>query len=492
MELPEADIFEKIQKEDDQQGKTYEQDAPQGVRLYGPPGAGKTTFLRHIVHAWSIDFLDKGPQKWTTMVYIPAREIKTTIREAIKDHLWCEEEDVDILMAHVEKGEGVAIAIDAVDEIRNDEILEKLQAYVHDRQTRGGPKVLVSARNDLCSIDPKDFNRFLTLDGFTVEQGIEFMKQYFSLGEPLPIHQTAKEYVNRHKDKMEAVLCNPLKLHIFCALTEKDILELGEDFKLEILNLFEPLERYLTTREGGKVTPKQSQSFYKLCLFALLSGMREFPESLLRQFQIVKNYHAFLVKCDSRDKEANLKSFYSFTHEMVFEYFASRHIESMSLESLKSLLLSICCKKELRNTQRIMFEIIQKKELHKEELLKQMIRCILILQQGKELKHQNEKTTALLDLPKRIKTSVSIRQLVLSKQDEERLNEAELIMQEINEAFDGESQALRDVAWFRSLEGEGTIKHVVDCLQMCTPQEKEQITQNTLHHLMPYVYKHKE
>ena len=485
LELPEGDSFEKIQLQDPQRGTTYQQDAPQGVRLYGPPGAGKTTFLRHIVHAWSIDFLEKGPGKWTTMVYIPAREIKGSIQDAIKDHLWCDKKDEDILLAHVEEGEGVAIALDAVDEIRDKGVLRNLQEYVHMRQTRGGPRVLISARNGLCTVDPQDFSRFLILEGFTIEQGMEFMRQYFSMGPPLPIHQKAMDYVHRHKDKMEAVLQNPLKLHIFCALTEKGILELGEDFRFEVLNLFEPLEMYLTTCEGGEVTEEQSENFYRLCLFALLSGLRDFPKSLLTQFKIVKNYYAFLVKDETRDKTAKLVTRYSFTHEMIFEYFASRYIEKMETEALKSLLLSVCSKKPLRNVQKVMFEIINQKDLQKEELLLMTIRFILILQPLYSKKKDSKIVEKWMNLPSEIKTSFSVRQLVLSHQDRKQIREAKSVIKEINKAFDIHTKELRDSRWFQGLQTEGTIKHVVDCLSVCEYQQKEHITESSLHCMLP-------
>ena len=491
LELSAADIFEKIQKENHVEGVTYEQDAPQGVRLYGSPGAGKTTFLRHIVHAWSIDFLDKGPQKWTTMVYIPARDIKSTVEQAIKDHLWCDKNDVDILMAHVKKGKGVIVVLDAVDEVRDSEVLESLQRYVHERQTQGGPRIVVSGRNDLCSIDPQDFSRFLTLEGFTIEQGIEYVKQYFSLGTTLPIHQTALEYVNRNKEKMEAVLCNPLKLHIFCALTEKGFLDLGEDLKFDVFNLFEPLEKYLVTREGGEVTEEQSQNFYKLCLFAMLSGMRSFTEALLTQFNIVKNYYVFLVKEDKRNKNAKVTTQYSFTHEMIHEYFASKFIETTSLEKLKSLLLSVCCNKALRNVQKIMFEIIQKRDLYKQELMTLIIRIILILQQSETPVKQNKKIAQLLELPKRISMSTDITQLVLSHQDADEVGKAKGILRKIDDAFDKDSEALTVVNWCGSLQMNGVIGHTLDCMQVCTPHEKEQITCKTLRCLMPYNFSEK-
>ena len=458
--------------------------APQGVRLYGPPGAGKTTYLRHLVHKWSTDFLQKGAQKWTLMVYIPARDIKSTVKQAIKDHLWCEDEDKDFLMDHIQRGEGVAIVVDAIDEVRDDNILDDLQRYANTRQTQGGANILVSARNGLCFIHPQHFNRFLTLDGFTLDQGFNFIEQYFALGKPLPIHQTAKDYVNRHKDKMEAVLCNPLKLHIFCALTEKGFITLDESFKFEVLNIFEPLENYLTTREGGNVTNEESQNFYKLCLFALLSGMRRFPEPLLMKFTIVDNYKAFLVREEERNQNAELIVNYSFTHEMVFEYFSSKYIEGVDMQSLKSLLLLVCSQTALRNLQKIIFELILRREQHREVLLLMMIRGIILFHITKRNCIQNI-PAGLLQLQDRIKSGVNIEQVMLSHQDADQVREADAIWEEINRAFDSEAEALRAMGWFWGLEENGTTQHIVDCLRVCTPQQQEEIIRRSLYCLLP-------
>ena len=465
--------------------------APQGVRLYGPPGAGKTTYLRHLVHTWSTDFLQKGAQKWTMMVYIPARDIKSTVKQAIKDHMWCEDEDKDILMDHIQRGDRVAIVVDAIDEVRDENILDDLQRYTHTRQTQGGSKILVSARNGLCFINPEHFNRFLTLDGFTFEQGFKFIEQYFSLGKPLPIHQTAKKYVNKHKDKMEAVLCNPLKLHIFCALTEKGFITLDESFKFEVLNIFEPLEKYLTTREGGKVTREQSQNFYRLCFYALLSGMRRFPQHLIMKFNIVDNYKAFLVREEERNQNAELMVNYSFTHEMVFEYFSSKYIEGVDMQSLKSLLLLVCYQTALRNLQNIIFELILRRKQHKDALLLMMIRGIIVLQFTRVNVTQNI-PDGLLQLQDRIKSGVNIEQIILSHQDADQTREVNAIWEVINRAFDTEAEELKAVGWFGGLRKNGTLEHIMDCLRVCTPQQQEEIIRCSLHCLLPCTYMNKE
>ena len=479
--IADGEIFEKMKIDD------METAAPQGVRLYGPPGAGKTTYLRHLVHTWSTDFLEKVAQKWTIMVYIPARDINSTVKQAIKDHLWCEDEDKDFLMDHIQRGEGVAIVVDAIDEVRKENILDDLQRYAHTRQTQGGAKILVSARNGLCFIDPQHFNRFLTLDGFTLDQGFNFIEQYFALGKPLLIHQTAKDYVNRHKDKMEAVLCNPLKLHIFCALTEKGFITLDENFKFEVLNIFEPLEKYLTTREGGNVTNEESQNFYKLCFFALLSGMRRFPQHLLMKFTIVDNYKAFLVREEERNQNAELMVNYSFTHEMVFEYFSSKYIEGVDMQSLKSLLLLVCYQTSLRNLQKIIFELILRKKQHKDVLLLMLIRGIILLQFTRVNDTQNI-PAGLLQLQDRIKSAVNIEQVMLSHQDAGQIREADAIWEVINRAFDSEAGKLRAVGWFLGLGDNGTLEHIVDCLRVCTPQEQKEIIRRSLYCLLPCTY----
>ena len=119
----------------------HNQDAPRGVRLEGPPGAGKTTLLRHMVHSWSTDYLQwrnniswqGGPPKWTLMVYIQARAIKTTVHQAIQDHLWCDEKDLPLLIDHINQGNGVLIFIDGEDELRDGGDIENLKTYVHEK-----------------------------------------------------------------------------------------------------------------------------------------------------------------------------------------------------------------------------------------------------------------------------------------------------------------------------------------------------------------------
>ena len=163
-----------------------------------------------------------------------------------------------------------------------------------------------------------------------------------------------------------------------------------------------------------------------------MSGLREFPEELLRKFDIAKNYHAFLVRESRHDERAEQKITYSFKHEMIYEFFASRYVEKMPLERLKCLLLYVCCETSFHNVQRIMFEVILKRHPQKEELLGTMIRSIQILQ-GKHTRATRKVMRNLLQLKTNIKAKVSIDQLLLSDHD---AKEARAMLNKIHSAFD--------------------------------------------------------
>ena len=493
------------------------EDSPQTARLDGAPGAGKTTFLKHLVHKWSRKFLkytgdqvtvDVGDGQFSTMVYLHVRSIKGSVREAIRSALWCRKEDKDVLMKHVETGEGVAILIDATDELRDEAIIAELKDYV-DGQTGGCEKILVSSRTDLCCIDIDKFDRLLVLQGFTLPQAMDYVAGYFpSEDDP------TRTYINDHQQELEPILTNPLRLNILCELALRGLLKLKPGETLDVLTLIIPLEKYLIRREvekrgqyqkegGLQVTDEDGKQFYRMCLYGLLTDARSFSDQHLKDFKINDIYRdAFLIKCVELDVNGSPNVSYIFSHEMLYEVFSALHFYMSSEESLKSLLLAICQQKSLRNVQKIVCEILSKKELKKGDLLLGTIRAILVLQytgpaKGHPLKKELQKLQKSL--------STSFKQLLQSQLVQEQ---ADVIWDTINDSFDSIGKKtkpkgwfarlkkkvthnMRTEGWFGALEENGTIRHAVDCLKSCDQHRQEEVIRHTVHCLLPYTYVNK-
>ena len=187
-----------------------------------------------------------GNGQFSTKVYLHVGSIKGSVKDAIRNALWCRQEDKDVLMKHVETGVGVAVLIDATDELRNNGIENELKDYVN-QQIGGSQKILVSSRTDLCCIDLEKFDRILVLQGFTLTQAMDYIKGYFpSQGDLTRI------YVESHQQELKPILTNPLKLHMMCELTSRGLLVLSSDETLNLVRLFKPLEKHLIRRELEK------------------------------------------------------------------------------------------------------------------------------------------------------------------------------------------------------------------------------------------------
>ena len=489
---------------------SYEgKDSPQTARLEGVPGAGKTTFLKHLVHKWSQKFLKftgdqvtvyVGDGQFSTMVYLHVRSIKGSVREAIRSALWCRKEDKDVLMKHVETGDGVAILIDATDELRDEAIIAELKDYV-DGQTGGCQKILVSSRTDLCCIDIEKFDRLLVLQGFTLPQAMDYVASYFpSEDDP------TRTYINNHQHELEPILTNPLRLNILCELTSRGLLKLKLGETLDLLTLFIPLEKHLIRREIEKrsqyhkdgaegslqVTDEDGKQFYRMCLYGLLTDVRSFTDQHLKDFKTSEIYRdAFLNKSHELDVYANPKVCYTFRHEMLYEVFSALHFFTATEESLKLLLLAICMRKSLRNVQKIVCEILSKKELKKGNLLLGTIRAILVLQvEGQAEGHPL--TEEQQNLQKSM--SPSVEQLLQSQQTKEQVTMANVKWDEIKKAFDQLTQGPKAANFphsmivtggFYNLQDNGTINHVFDCLQSCSKHQHEEVIRHTVHCLLP-------
>ena len=442
--------------------------------------------------------MDVQDGQYSTMVYLHVRSIKGSVREAIRSALWCRKEDKDVLMNHIETGEGVIVLIDAIDELRDETIINELRAYV-DSQMGGSQKLLISSRTDLCRIDPEKFDRVLVLQGFTLPQAMNYVKGYFPSGPTHSQPHPTLTYINNHQQDLEPILTNPLQIHILCELTSRGILELRPDEHLDILKLFQPLEKHLVRRELEKrhrdgsakgrdvVTDKDAEQFYRLCLYGILTGLREFSESHLQDFHINNVYLcSFLTQHVEMGLDATTENFYRFQHEMLYEYFAACFFHTASEDSLKPLILAVCGQKCLRNVQKIICEILSGKEMHNEDLLQSVVRVILILQhEGETAKHQREQHRM-----QDFKSEHSVAKMLLYNQNEQDIEKDRETWDTINWSFDSDAFAseLRSEHWFQSLDDNGTIQHITDCLQSCPPHQQEEVIRHTVHLLLPCTY----
>ena len=173
---------------------------------------------------------------------------------------------------------------------------------------------------------------------------------------------------------------------------------------------------------------------------------------------------------------------------MFYEFFAARGVEEMSLDCLRMLLLHVCCETSLRNTQKMMFELILKKYADTEGLLQIMIRAILILQNHKYKGQEMEKLSNLTMLARRIKSAFPIKELLQRQPTADQIQEASAIWDEINVVFDQHADDLKSVSWFHDLEANGALNHVIDCIKVCMSQKQERIMKDTIHRLLPCSY----
>ena len=223
------------------------------------------------------------------------------------------------------------------------------------------------------------------------------------------------------------------------------------------------------------MTVNRSQDFYDLCLFAYLRGFQEIPEELLKKYNIVRNYYAFLEKRKSIDIHAVIASNYSFSHEVVFEYFACKSVEQMSREKAKPFLLSLFARTRYNNIQKMLSQVIARKFPDNIEYFEDLVKVIITLQ-------SRFIGTIPEDYLNRI-NKLSIEMLASNQVSIAALKDADIIWMLISHNF--QFLAHDKNALFAELLSTGVINHIVGCLQVCTPPQQERIIQSTLHQLLP-------
>ena len=407
--------------------KTINGKRPQTVLLSGSPGAGKTTFLEAFAHQWSREhenFMtnpeENAKPEHTIVVFAPATDLKGDVWTSIERYVCCDdEEERKLISKHLKKDRSSAILLDALDEIREPEILSNLKKFIEYSNKNGGPQIVVSARTGLSRLTDRFIDWSLQLKGYTPQQGLKYIEVFIGNHikqeevkdmEPLPSKRqrlsmskntsqtsncaTESElfcpgkvhgYMLDHKKEMNAILCNPLRVHITCGLAVEGVLKLDKDGTLKPLYLQKCLEEFVLKREtrGNVVPPKDRLDFYKLCLHGLLAGKQSFTQIDLETFDVPSDspYMAFFNTYDKPDEFANNVTYHSFVHETFYEYFAVRCFEELPYDHKKAFILAVFGKVVFKNVRVMICQILSQNET--EETLTgtvAMFRVMLLLQ----------------------------------------------------------------------------------------------------------------
>ena len=471
--------------------------------LQGPPGAGKTSFIRHYAYKWSepTEGEDtKEQKKWNLIVILPVSTLrisknistKEQIHQAIRQSLYGSE--VEAIMEHLDdKNFRVLIIPDGLDECRSDTTLDMLKKLVEQSHTNILPyAVFATCRSGLCPIKQSEFERWMKIEGFTIHQGMQYVNTFY-LRIMKPKDESLEQYICNCKENLDHILTNPFRTHVLCVVTADGTLKLTQRQYLKIKQLLKAMEESSKRRqlEKGKKSAEnpekyleelgdieeQTKTFYMLCLYSLLEDIRTFGETLLHKFSILSTnpYFAFMRRKQTYNERFEKVMEWHFTHEMWHEYLASCAIPHLPEDTLQYFLLHLCSRKEFRNTQRILFSTLGEDEDYFDKL-SDMVKGTLLLQgvnsEGRPWLHDmKKKVDSLKQGHDPLKVLLTGGQHKLQK---ETVLVTQSIWNDIVSCFKGNPTMLEKNRRFRCiLFGDNIIPHIYSCLQEI-PQESSQ------------------
>ena len=499
---------------------------PQTILLSGSPGAGKTTFLENLAYQWSSkygNFLKKSEEnpkpEHTIVVYALATDLKRDIWASIESCICCKDEAAKKQLSHnLKYDESSAILLDALDEIRDHETLSNITTFIENNHKDGGPQILVSARTGLSQLPTKIIDRSLQLDGFTPEQGLKFIEVFISNHlkqegekkvEPLPYtsmnpdkpdnHTTERKpfqpeevhgFMVEHKEEMNAILRNPLRVQITCGLAVEGVLKLDKDNTLKPLYLQKCLEKFILEREtGGKweVSPDERLNFYRLCLHGLLTGIQSFTQNDLKTFNVTFDspYMAFFNTSQKIDESAAKATYYSFVHETFYEYFAVRCFEELPDGQKKAIILSVCAKDIMQNVQKMICQVLSQYETENTlTLALGLIRTILLVKDYDDSTSQVQDPLKLKpDIQKNLPEVSHI--LIQNNVDDKSLEfKVNCLWEKIESQFTEPSGELDDY-WKDILSSYTSMEYAVECERDFSQKQWLYIMENSIYLLLP-------
>ena len=493
---------------------------PQTILISGSPGAGKTTVLEAIAHQWSEEHANflKNPEKNskpepTIVVYAPATDLKGDVWTSIERYICCnDEEERKYISQHLKSDQSSAVFLDALDEIRDDEILSNIKEFIEKNNKNGGPQILVSARTGLSQLEAQIFDRCLQLEGYTPEQGLTYIESfignhlkhtssYYSPRTMYNVESGPTEerrpfqpsevliYMMDHKEEMNAILCNPLRVQIMCGLAVEGVLKLDKENTLKPLYLQKCLEEFVLKREtrGNVIPPKDRLNFYRLCLHGLLTGIQGFTKIDLEIFNVSSDspYMAFFDTSQKMDEFANNVKYYSFVHETFYEYFAVRCFEELPDGYEKAIILSVCAKDVLQNVREMICQALSQYETKNTlTLALGMIRTMLLVRSHCGIISEYRDPLRLKpDIEKNLPEISHI--LIQSNVDDQCLkSKVNCLWEKIESQFTQPSDELNDY-WGDMLTSPSNMKYVDECSEDFSQEQWLYIMENSIYLLLP-------
>ena len=325
------------------------------------------------------------------VVYLAAGSMKETSEKEIHQGIKCEKQLQDRAMRYIQKdGRGVLVEYDAIDEVHNRDVRKSISKFITEsNEGRRHTKVFVSTRKRLENIDKSIIDRLLKMRGFTLEQGIEYIETYLK-----EVHSSKKEdlldLVKRKKKDLKFVLWNPLRAHVFSELIATNQMTIPDLEDLNQIMLFCRLEDHLIRRDSesrdcdGK---SHAGNFYNICLECLLSDKRQIPQELLDKNNIPTDspYHVFLTKHEHSNERAEDNPYHTFTHDVLFEYFAARGFinflksGSTPTANYRAVSLLLSARTDIPSLMGLIFGFVVQYEPCLKEWVHEMARAMIIL-----------------------------------------------------------------------------------------------------------------
>ena len=489
--------------------------------LQGNPGAGKTCFIRNYAYKWSKP-TPQGEQPeeqkmWDLVVILHAATLKLTkvgsaeehILQAIRQNINAPENEIKAILKCIQKGQMKLLIIpDGLDECRNDDVLQMIKELVDQCHKNKLPySVLATARSGLCPLKQSTFDRKMKIEGFTLEQGVQCVTNYYSEIKK-PTDDSVLEYIRESQRELDHILRNPLRTHMLSVVTADGTLKLQPGKLLNLKELLTATEVSTTTRQLEKQCKSsgnpnqisdeaaidfQKKMFYKISLYALLKDIRVFGEGLLQQFKIHDRnpYFAFMKRRQQFNTCMQNIMEWHFTHEMFHEYFATCALQVLPKEMLQYFLLYLCSRSEFRNTQRILFSSLgdDPDQIH---VLADMMQVIVSLKG--ERKNKTKKSEWIFDFQRRVENLMPDKDLLEILLDEGQdqttrattNQETTALWNDITTCFKPTTDKARKYTLFKTMiDDKSLMSHIYNCLQETSEDNQQAIFDGSIGCLLP-------